>query len=429
MIIPSIDIRAGRAVQLRQGRDFVLDGGDPLDRLEEFAVAGEVAVIDLDAALGTGSNAELIREMCRRRTIRVGGGIRTLQTAFDWLDAGAARLIIGTAASEDFCRALPRERVIVAVDALEGEVVVEGWKTRTGDSVVDRIRRMTPYASGFLLTQVEWEGRMSGFDPELVRIAVGAAVGARITAAGGISTPDEIAALDRMGVDSQVGMAIYSGQLSLGEAVASILTKPVLDRFWPTIVTDENGRILGLVWSTPESIEAAVRERMGIYWSRSRDMLWRKGETSGNTQQLIRIDVDCDRDALRFTVRQKGVFCHTGTRSCFGTDFDLRVLENVLLERLQTPDPASGTTRLLNDAGLLGEKLIEEAGELAEASDHDHVIHEAADLIYFAMVALVRGGASFSDVVKELGRRNLRVQRRPMHSKNKPGLADDEPSE
>jgi len=425
MIIPSIDIRAGRAVQLRQGREFVLDGGDPLDRLDEFAVAGEVAVIDLDAALGTGSNAELIREMCRRSSIRVGGGIRTVEDALDWLDVGAGHVIVGTAASEDFCRALPRERLIVAVDAFRGEVVVEGWQTRTGDSVVDRIRRLAPYAGGFLLTQVEWEGSLSGFDSDLIRTAVGAAGNVRITAAGGISKVEEIAELDQLGVDSQVGMAIYSGKLSLGEAIASVLTKPVSGQFWPTIVVDENGRTLGLVWSTRESIESAVRERSGIYWSRSRDSLWRKGESSGNTQQLVRIDVDCDRDALRFTVHQKGVFCHTGMRSCFGSDFDVRALENVLLERYQVLDPASGTTRLLTDEHLLRDKLIEEAGELARASSRADVVHEAADLVYFAMVALVRGGASFSDVVSELGRRSLHVRRRPMYSKIRAGGVDD----
>src|SRR2546425_2622499 len=140
MIVPSIDLMQGRAVQLRGGRDLVLDGGDPLARLGEFAVAGEVAVVDLDAALGKGSNAGLIREMVRRAPCRVGGGIRDLDAAREWLDAGAAKIVIGTAASPDFCGALPRERVIAAVDAERGQVVVEGWRTATGASVLERIR-------------------------------------------------------------------------------------------------------------------------------------------------------------------------------------------------------------------------------------------------------------------------------------------------
>src|SRR5207253_1705716 len=115
MIVPSIDLMQGRAVQLRGGRDFVLDGGDPLVRLEEFAVAGEVAVVDLDAALGKGSNAAVIHEMVRRAPCRVGGGIRDLDTARAWLDAGAARLMIGSAARPECRGALARRAHMTGV--------------------------------------------------------------------------------------------------------------------------------------------------------------------------------------------------------------------------------------------------------------------------------------------------------------------------
>jgi len=418
MIVPSIDIQDGRAVQLRRGKEFVLDGGDPLDRLEAFSVAGEVAVIDLDAAMGKGSNTDLIRRMCRLRPIRVGGGIRTLDAALDWIDAGAARIIVGTAATESFCRRLPSERLIAAVDAVEGEVVVEGWQTRTGDSVLDRIERLAPHVGGFLLTQVEWEGGLAGFDMELVRHALARAGDARITAAGGIRSADDVAALDALDVDAQVGMAVYTGRLSLGEAIGAVLVRPVADRFWPTVVTDEARRVLGLVWSTRESIEAAVSERRGIYWSRSRDEIWRKGATSGNTQVLTRVDVDCDRDALRFTVRQDGVFCHTGTRSCFGDAFDISVLERVLRSRKDKADPDSGTFKLLRDRELLGAKLLEEAAELVEAVGSEAVTHEAADVLYFTLVALASAGVSFEDVVRELEFRHRRVRRRPMERKD-----------
>src|SRR2546425_11193323 len=132
MIVPSIDIMGGRAVQLRRGKEFVLDGGDPIERLEEFSIAGEVAVVDMDAALGRGSNAALIRDLVRRAPCRVGGGIRDLDSARRWLDAGAAQIMIGTAATPEFCGALPRERVIAAVDAERGEVVGDGWRAKTG---------------------------------------------------------------------------------------------------------------------------------------------------------------------------------------------------------------------------------------------------------------------------------------------------------
>ncbi len=426
MIVPSIDLMQGRAVQLRGGRDLVLDGGDPLARLEEFAVAGEVAVVDLDAALGKGSNAGLIREMVRRAPCRVGGGIRDLDAAREWLDAGAAKIVIGTAASPDFCGALPRERVIAAVDAERGQVVVEGWRSATGASVLERIRELSPVVGGFLFTQVEKEGAMGGFDFQAVAAAVRAAGEgegrARLTAAGGITTPSEIAELDRIGADAQVGMALYTGRLSLGEAVAAPLAKPVNHEggdVWPTLVCDERGHSLGLVWSTRESLARAIAERRGIYWSRSRQALWEKGATSGNTQELVRVDLDCDRDALRFTVRQRGAgFCHLDQRSCWPTPFDLDDLARTIAERAARPEPGSGTAKLLGDPGLLAAKLREEAEELGRASARVDVVHETADVLYLALVALVRGGGSLAEVVGELSRRRGAVTRRPMAGKS-----------
>jgi phosphoribosyl-AMP cyclohydrolase / phosphoribosyl-ATP pyrophosphohydrolase len=420
MIIPSIDIQDGRAVQLRRGREFVLDGGHPLERLEEFGVAGEVAVIDLDAALGKGSNAEVIREMVRRAPCRVGGGIRSVEAARQWLDAGASKVILGTAATVENCSALPRDRVIAAVDAERGEVVVEGWRSRTGQPVLERIAELAPHVGGFLYTQVEREGELGGFDLAAVEAAVAAAEDARVTAAGGVTTTEDIAALDRIGADAQVGMAIYTGRLSLGEAVAAPLAKPVDGRFWPTVVVDESGRSLGLVWSTRESVVRAVAERRGIYWSRSRDEMWEKGATSGDTQELLRVDLDCDRDALRFTVRQHGGgFCHTGTRSCWGEGtFGLDELERTIRQRLAEADPTSGTARLAADPALLAAKLREETEELLVATRPEEAVHETADLLYFALVALVQGGGSLADVRAELARRHQRVTRRPMQAKD-----------
>lgn len=418
MIVPSIDIRDGRAVQLRRGKELVLDGGDPLERLDEFAIAGEVAVVDLDAALGRGSNASIIRRMVRRAQCRVGGGIRDRDAARAWLDAGAAKVVIGTALSPDLCAALPRDRVIAAVDAEYGEVVVDGWREKSGATVLERIRQLKSLVGGFLFTQVDREGEMGGYDLAAVTAAVHAAGDAHVTAAGGITTPDDVAALDRIGADAQIGMALYTGRLLLGDAVAAPLQRPLDGGVWPTLVCDEAGRALGLVWSTRASLVRAVTERRGIYWSRSRSTLWVKGETSGNTQLLVRVDLDCDRDALRFTVRQRGAgFCHLERRSCWPAQFDLDDLERAIAERVARPDPASGTARLLADPGLLAAKLREEAGELAGAVTGDHAVEETADVLYMALVALARAGGSLADVRSALARRHGAVTRRPMAAK------------
>ena len=199
MIIPSIDLQGGNAVQLIGGETKALDAGDPGPLLERFARVGETAVIDLDAAMGTGSNEELIAELCSRAPVRVGGGIRTIEAARKWLDRGAAKIIVGTAATPELLARLPRERVIAALDARDGEVVVEGWRTRTGASVPTRMAELRNHVSGFLVTFVEREGRMEGTALDRVDEIIAAAGDARVTFAGGVTTADEIAQLEPSG--------------------------------------------------------------------------------------------------------------------------------------------------------------------------------------------------------------------------------------
>lgn len=432
MIVPSIDLMDGHAVQLVGGRDKALDAGDPLAVAERFAVVGELAVIDLDAALGRGSNCGLVRELVRRHPCRVGGGIRSVEQALEWLDAGAHRVILGTAATPEVLAELPCERVIAALDGVDGEVVVRGWTERTGATVLDRLHELRELVGGFLVTFVEREGRLGGIDLEAAQRVVEAAGGIRVTVAGGVTTASEVAALDRLGADAQVGMAIYTGRLDVADAFAAPLVSDRPDGLWPTVVCDEHGTALGLVYSSAGSLRAAVAERRGVYWSRSRSELWRKGETSGAVQQLLRVAVDCDRDALRFTVRQQGPgFCHLDTRTCWGADSGLAALERRLADCLHDATPGSYTARLAADPELLAAKLNEEARELADAGTDDEVVWEAADVLYFTLVRLATCGLSLREVEGELDRRALGVQRRDgsrTFPSRAPGTADGGPS-
>lgn len=412
MIVPSIDLMDGQAVQLVQGRRKVLEAGDPRPLAERFARVGEVAVVDLDAALGRGSNTAVIEELCAMAPCRVGGGIRDRDAALEWLDRGAARVVLGTAAVPEVLEGLPPDRVVAALDAWKGEVVVKGWTERTGRSVYDGMRELRGLAGGFLVTFVEGEGRESGFPRDQIAPLVEGAGRSRLTVAGGITTADEIAWLDRAGADAQVGMALYRGNLGLAEAFTAPLRSERPDGLWPTIVTDDGGGALGLVWSSPESVSAAIDEGRGVYHSRSRG-LWRKGGTSGATQALLRIEPDCDRDALRFTVAQAGDgFCHTGQWTCFGPARGLRKLERTVKSRRERAVPGSLTSRLLEDSAFLRGKLVEEAGELGDADGMDRVVEEAADLMYFLTVALARAGVDLADVDRVLDRRSLKVKRR-----------------
>lgn len=418
MIIPSIDLMAGQAVQLVGGETLAVEAGDPMPLAERFGLVGEIAVIDLDAARSHGKNHDTIRALLRRAPCRVGGGIRDRAAAEHWLDAGARKVILGTAARAEILRDLPRDRVIAALDTRHGEVVTEGWTHRTGEAIERRIEELREHVGGFLVTFVEREGRMVGLPEDRVARLVELAGPARLTVAGGVRTPADIAAADRAGADAQVGMALYTGAFDLAEGFCAPLTTDRPDGLWPTIVTEESGAVLGLVYSSLESVRAAIAERRGVFFSRSRGGLWRKGDNSGDTQELISIATDCDRDALRVVVRQHGRgFCHLGLATCFGPLAGLPALDATVATRLEGSTPMSYTDRLARDASLLSAKLIEEARELSDAATPGDAAHEAADLIYFTLVAARARGASLADIARELDVRAIRVTRRPGDAK------------
>ncbi len=412
MLVPSIDLEAGSAVQLIGGEAKALDAGDPRPLARRFGRVGEIAVVDLDAALGRGSNAALIEELIDLARCRVGGGIRDVAAAIRWLDRGARQVVLGTAARPEILAKLPRERVVAALDARDGEVVVEGWRKRTGERVLERIAALRDLVGSFLVTFVEREGRLQGTDLAFARQIRDAAGMAAVTIAGGISSVEEVRELDRLGCDAQVGMALYTGRLGLAEAFAAPLTSDRPDGLWPTVVVDERGIALGLCFSDLESLIAALEQGQGVYRSRSRG-LWVKGETSGATQELLGIDADCDRDALRFTVRQQPPgFCHLNTRTCWGADRGLGALARRLAERKTAAPAGSYTARLFADPELLGAKLREEAAELAEATSRENAVHEAADVFYFTLSTLARHGIDLAEVEAALERRALKVTRR-----------------
>ena len=420
MIIPSIDLQGGQTVQLIGGAEKALDAGDPRPIAARFGRVGEVAVIDLDAAMGKGDHAGLIEELCGLCDARVGGGIRSVEAARRWLDAGAAKVILGTAAAPELLSKLPKDRVIAALDARDGEVVIKGWTEGTGRGILSRMAELRPYVGGFLVTFVEREGRLGGTNLDQVAALVHAAGDAKVTIAGGVTTAEDVAALDKLGADAQVGMALYTGRLSLAQGFAAPLISDRPDGLWPTVVCDARGVALGLCWSDLESLTVALDRGVGAYHSRRRG-LWVKGETSGATQALLRVEADCDRDALRFTVRQAPPgFCHEETWTCFGAARGLGALEATLQARVVDAPAGSYTRRLLDDPALLRAKLIEEAAELAEAQDPAHVAQEAGDLLYFASVALARAGVSLADVDAILDRRARTLSRRPGHAKPPP---------
>jgi phosphoribosyl-AMP cyclohydrolase / phosphoribosyl-ATP pyrophosphohydrolase len=411
MIIPSIDIRGGRAVQLRNGKDFVLESErDPVELAREFNRYGEIAVIDLDAAMGTGSNADLVKQICRVADARVGGGIRDVETARTYLRAGAKSLIIGTRASPEFLSQLPKDRVMVALDHVNEQVVDNGWTGTTGETLWERADRLSPFCSGYLVTFVENEGCLRGLSPDAAVTLIDR-LKKPVTVAGGIATTGEVSGISVLGADVQVGMALYKGLIDPVECVVqSVNFDKGADSLVPTVVQDENRRVLMVAYSSRESLTQALREGRGIYFSRSRKELWEKGATSGSTQELLSCRPDCDRDSLLFTVRQTNVACHRSTYSCFGQtgavkEPTLADLFSVLESRKREMPENSYTASLFSNRRKLLKKLMEEAYEVASFESRDNLKWEIADLLYFASVLAVDEGIAWKEIEAELAGR------------------------
>lgn len=194
--------------------------------------------------------------------------------------------------------------------------------------------------------------------------------------------------------------------MQLGECYAACIKCERKDGLFTTVVCTRDGHSLGLVYSSKESIIKALETGRGVYYSRSRQSLWKKGDTSGDYQTLHRIDIDCDRDAILFTVTQHGLptpsFCHLKTLSCWGELRGIDHLQRTLQSRLNQKEEGSYTQRLFDDEELLKQKLIEESLELIEAKTKQHVAEELADVLYFALVKATKHGVTLEDAVREI---------------------------
>jgi phosphoribosylformimino-5-aminoimidazole carboxamide ribotide isomerase len=226
MFIPAIDLKGGQVVQLVQGRRLALASDDIDAWVRRFAHYPRVQLIDLDGALETGANDAIVRRICAELPCRVGGGVRTIALAEALVAAGAREVIVSSALFKAgrvdlaFARALADavgiDRIIAAVDSAGGKVVIRGWTEATELTAVEAVRELEPYCAGFLYTHVDTEGLMQGIDMAAVQ-AVRAATARPLTAAGGIRSREEILALDALGIDAVVGMAVYTGALSLDD--------------------------------------------------------------------------------------------------------------------------------------------------------------------------------------------------------------------
>lgn len=404
MLVASIDLMDGKAVQLQQGKTKVLERENVIELAKYYARFGEIAVIDLDCALNTGkNNEELIKKICKVAPCRVGGGIRTIEKAKQVLAWGASKIIIGTAASEEFLSKLPQSRVMVAIDSRDGKITTKGWQEVSEFSTIDYVKRFEDYCCGFLFTIVEREGMLQGTNIDFIK-EIAASTTKPITAAGGISTIEEIVELSKNNIHCQLGMAIYTGKINLEDAFCACLDFEKMQGLIPTIVQDKTTKqVLMLAYSTPESLRKSFETGKATYFSRSKNALWTKGETSGNIQELLNAKFDCDQDAILFTVSQKGNACHLDRFSCFeDKHFTFEELFDVINDRKEKMPLNSYTTKLFNDEFYLKRKIMEEAFETVNFEQGDGLAWEAADLIYHLSVFMAKHDVTIEDIRNNL---------------------------
>ena len=230
MLIPSIDLMGGKIVQLVQGERKALEFTDFEEWITRFSGFPLVQLIDLDAAIGSGCNRNLVKEFAGRLPCQVGGGIRSIQSAQEMLETGARRIILGScliregrpdaAFSEQAAKTVGPDHLVFAIDSKGGKVAIRGWREQTQLTPLHMIRALESWCSAFLYTNIDTEGLMKGIPMETIE-TLRKATTRQLIAAGGISTTEQIEKLDAAGVDAVVGMAIYTGKIDLASSTIS----------------------------------------------------------------------------------------------------------------------------------------------------------------------------------------------------------------
>ncbi|KAI0661022.1 histidine biosynthesis trifunctional-protein [Cubamyces menziesii] len=323
------------------------------------------------------------------------------------LDQGADKVILPLALAKDIIGVVPAERLLLLLDVANVSAVsdkirngMSGVLIKTPSVDVDFIGSVSRFFAGSSVHVLPVD---STSPPSRSTIRALAGAGTILV----IPTP----LLTLSPTDGR--------QLNVADAFLANVSSDRPDGLFPTVVSShlEGGRSLGLVYSSIESVRESIATGKGVYQSRKHG-LWRKGETSGATQDVVRIRVDCDSDALEFSVVQHGAgFCHLDRPSCFGEVNGLSALERTLKSRVISAPEGSYTRRLFNDPELLRSKIMEEADELCRARTKDEVAFEAADLLYFVLTRCVAAGVNIADIERSLDRKAKKVTRRPGNAK------------
>lgn len=393
----------GKAVQLKQGMEKVLEREDVLELAKYYGRFGELSVIDIDAAVGNGDNEKLIKQICKVASCRVGGGIRDVEKAKRIFSYGAKKIIIGTGANEELLSKLPKEKILIAIDVKDGLVATHGW-TKTANVIpLELVKRFNNLCSGFVYTNVENEGMMQGSDFEKIK-EIRSATTKEVVASGGISSIEEIVKLQKMNIYTQLGMSVYTGKIKLEDAFVACVDFERRFGFIPTVLQDvDTKQVLGVVYSTAESLKFSLTTGKGTYFNRDQKKLFVKGETSGNIQELVTARFNCDFDALFFMVKEKGNACHLGRYSCFGDkEFSIGDMYNKIIDETRILPDDSLTTKMFKNDFLLKRQLMDAAFRIVNFDKAHGLEEETANFLQYLLILMAKNNITPQDVVNAL---------------------------
>mmetsp|Transcript_10795 Transcript_10795/g.19063 ORF Transcript_10795/g.19063 Transcript_10795/m.19063 type:complete len:448 (+) Transcript_10795:153-1496(+) len=396
--------------------------------------SSEIASSNADEAAAVAA-VEKVAPILRANSCRVGPlPASNVGAVTEWLNGGASRaLVIGSL--EEIAQVgaeLPKERLIACLSTVEGLTEEDlALLEKSVGSVVVEVPSTSSDDDIRALAETAYEKLGKVFRQGLSLHVSEASAGTCEESCKLVGDLHHLKGSDHpihvessiVSVPKEDSTSAPESGFDVGLALNACLRTDREDGLYTTVVTDELGVALGLVYSSKDSLRRSIAEGRGIYWSRSRNSLWRKGDSSGAIQLLVSIDFDCDADAVRFQVKQLGspaAFCHQGWRGCWGEDSGVPHLYRTLETRKNEAPEGSYTKRLFEDKTLLRNKLLEEAQEVIEAveeNDPVHVAEEVADLTYFMLTACVSGNATLHDVYKVLDERSRKVKRRPGNAK------------
>lgn len=349
IVLPAIDLYEGKCVRLSQGDYSTAEvvAADPVSTAHSFQDQGAhwLHMVDLDGAKdGKPGNASLIFDVLTKTDlhVEVGGGIRDMKTVEYYLENGVSRVILGSAAlnDPDFIRTAAGKygkKIAVGIDALDGKAAAEGWTEQSEVDYIELARQMEALGVQYIIfTDISHDGMMNG--PNLVMLdKLNRAVSCNIIASGGVSSLLDLVAIHDLGLYGAIaGRSLYSGVLDLRTAIIACqkvsAKRPKtassiddeLERYFeksellPAVVQDDDtDEVLMLAYMNRESLKKTLETGDTWFYSRSRQTLWHKGETSGHVQRVVSVYADCDDDSLLLRVKQTGPACHTGQHSCF----------------------------------------------------------------------------------------------------------------